>query len=101
MVQPWKGLLKPDDIDIVAPDGTVRSRVKGYYSGNEFIIEDMNVDVQTGDEIRRLLPNGKEETFVVENTKFYHGGPFGSHYQVSISRPRQFERHLEEPHKAK
>jgi hypothetical protein len=26
-------MIIPDDIDVVAPDGSVRSRVKGYYSG--------------------------------------------------------------------
>jgi len=91
MTQPWK-MIKPDDIDIVAPDGTVRSRVKGYYSGKQFIIDDMSVDVRVDDEIRRLLPNGREEAFRVTDPKFYDG-PFGKHYQVSISRPQNFAPH--------
>jgi hypothetical protein len=90
-MRPWSALIQPDDIDVVAPDGTVRSRVKGYYSGKQIIIDDMSVDVQPGDEIRRLLPNGKEEAFVVDDPKFYKGGHFGSHYQVSISRRREFD----------
>src|SRR5471030_3120805 len=28
-MRPWSALIQPDDIDVVAPDGTVRSRVKG------------------------------------------------------------------------
>jgi len=93
MTVPWKELITPDDIDIVSPEGQVRCRVKGYYSGKQFIIDDMNVDVQPGDEIRRLLPNGKEEAFLVDDPKFYRNGPFGSHYQVTISRRGSFPRH--------
>jgi hypothetical protein len=91
----WRELLKPSDIDIVAPDGTVRSQVKGYYAGTgkEFIIDDMKVDVRPGDEIRRQLPNGKEEAFVVEDPKYIDSEHFGAHYRVSISRPHIFERH--------
>ena len=86
MSPPWKALSLPDTIDIVAPDGTVRSRVLGYYSGKQFVIDDMTVDVREGDEIRRTLPNGREEAFIVKDPKFYKGGPFGPHYQVEIGR---------------
>lgn len=87
-------MITPDDIDVVAPDGSVRSRVKGYYSGKQFIIDDMSVDVQEGDEIRRLLPNGREETFLVVDPKFYKDGHFGSHYQVAIQRRGVFDKHV-------
>jgi hypothetical protein len=90
---PWKQLIKPEDIDVVAPDGTIRSQVQGYYSGKQFVIDDMSVDIQPGDEIRRLLPNGKEDVFFVEDPKFYRDGPFGSHYQVSVSRRGSFPKH--------
>ncbi len=91
-MKPWN-IIKPDDIDVVAPDGQVRSHVKGYYNGELFIIDDMTVDVRPGDEIRRLLPNGREETFVVGDPKFYNDGPFVSHYQVSITPRGVFDRH--------
>ena len=87
---PWKSLIKPDDIDVVSPEGEVRSRVKGYYSGTQFVIDDMSVDVRAGDEIRRMLPNGREEAFFVEDPKFYDGG-FGKHDQVKISRRGTFD----------
>lgn len=90
-MKPWS-MISPDDIDVVAPDGSVRSRVKGYFSGKQFIIDDMTVDVREGDEIRRALPNGREEAFVVTDPKFYKDGHFGSHYQVSVARPRVFDK---------
>lgn len=91
-VKPWT-MISPDNIDVVAPDGSVRSHVQAYYSGNHFFIDDMTVDVQTGDEIRRLLPNGREEAFVVTDPKFYKDGHFGSHYQVEITRRGVFDKH--------
>lgn len=91
-MKPWRNVTSPDDVDIVAPDGLVRSRVKAYYSGKQFIIDDMSVDVRPDDEIRRLLPNGREETFVVTDPKYYSDGPFGPHYQVAIVRRGVFDR---------
>jgi hypothetical protein len=44
--KPWKHLIEPDQIDVVAPDGTVRCRVEGYYGGNIFTIDDLTVDKQ-------------------------------------------------------
>jgi hypothetical protein len=93
MVQPWKMLGDRQEIDVVAPDGTVRCRVIGYYGGTEFIIDDMTADIRQGDEIRRLLPNGREEAFVVRDPKYYGQGPFGPHYQVKIARGGVYPEH--------
>lgn len=84
---PWKRLTKPDQVEIVSPEGEIRSRVLAYYSGNLFVIDDMTVDVRPGDEIRRRLPNGNDETFRVDDPKFFDGS-FGKHYQIKISRPK-------------
>jgi hypothetical protein len=91
--QPWKTLIKPQNIDVVAPDGTVRSTVFGYYSGDTFTIDDLSVDVRPGDEIRRLLPNGNEETFNVDDPRYHEGTHFGSFYKVKVSRKGAFPRH--------
>jgi hypothetical protein len=49
---PWRRVIKPSDIDIVAPDGTVRAHVQGYYAhtGEMIFVEDLSIDVQPGDE---------------------------------------------------
>lgn len=85
---PWKGMTDPDEVEIVSPEGEVRSRVQAYYAGNMFVIEDMSVDVRAGDEIRRRLPNGNDEAFRVDDPKFYGSGGFGKHYQVKVSRSK-------------
>ncbi len=93
MSPPWKMLSQPDEIDIVAPDGAVRCHVFGYYSGSQFIIDDMKADVRPGDEIRRMLPNGNEEAFTVLDPKCFKAGAFGPHYQVKIDRSGIYPRH--------
>jgi hypothetical protein len=92
VMQPWKAVCQPDEIDVVAPDGTVRCHVIGYYSGSQFVIDDMKADVRPGDEIRRMLPNGNEEAFTVLDPKFFKGH-FGPHYQVKVGRSGIFSRH--------
>jgi hypothetical protein len=88
------GLVRRDEkIEIISPEGELRCRVKGAFTGTMVLIDDANADVRVGDEIRRQLPNGKEEAFVVDDPAFYSGGPFGAHYQVKVSRPKVFDKH--------
>jgi hypothetical protein len=92
MSAPWK-MIKPDAIDIVAPDGSVRCTVQGYYGGTHFFVDDMKVDVREGDEIRRMLPNGRQEAFIVQDPKYYGRGLVGpAHYQVRVGRSKVFDR---------
>jgi len=75
------------DLDIVAPDGSVRCTARGIVSGNSITIDDTSILIEPRDEIRRKLPNGREEVFVVtEPTYFdgFHGIP--AHYQIKITR---------------
>lgn len=83
---PWRELIDAEPIDVVAPGGLVRSRVQAWFSGEQFIIEDMSVDVRPGDEIRRALPNGRDDVYAVTNPTCYMAGPFGPHYQIEVSR---------------
>jgi hypothetical protein len=80
------------DIDIVALDGSVRHRTKAIVDAKLITIPDPNVLIQVGDEIRRRLPNGAEETFEVTDPAFYnafHGIP--AHYQVKFRRKGTFQ----------
>lgn len=92
-MKPWAMTGKPESIDIVAPEGEIRSSVLAYFAGNIFVIEDMSVDIQAGDEIRRPLPNGKEQAFTVKDPVCYPSGPFGPHYQVKIAPKGMFDQH--------
>lgn len=66
------------DIEIVAPDGTVRQRTKALIDSKQITIPDSAALVMVGDEIRRKIPNGTEEAFEVVESMFreaFHGIP--------------------------
>ena len=67
--------------------------MRAWFSGRQFIVEDMNTDVRPGDEIRRPLPNGRGEVFAVEDPTCYASGAFEPHYQIKVSRQRTMDRH--------
>jgi hypothetical protein len=80
------------DIDIVAPDGTVRYRTKGIVDPKSVIISDSSLLIQPGDEIRRRIPSGVEETFEVIDPVYHESfaGAIPAHYQVKVRKKGMF-----------
>src|SRR5258706_9478467 len=81
-------------LDIVASDGTLRSSTEGVVSDKSILIEDTSQVIEVGDEMRRILPNGREEVFVVEDPAFkekFHS--IDAHYQVKVRKKGTFPRH--------
>jgi hypothetical protein len=79
------------DIDIVAPDGKLRYRTKGLVDPKSITIPDSSLLIQPGDEIRRRIPSGVEETFEVIDPVYYqafHDIP--AHYQVKVRKKGTF-----------
>jgi hypothetical protein len=79
------------DIDIVAPDGTVRHRTKGLVDAKSVTLPDPSIVIQPGDEIRRRIPSGVEEAFEVVDPVFherFHGIP--AHYQIKVRKKGTF-----------
>ncbi|NEU14696.1 hypothetical protein G3T14_21695 [Methylobacterium sp. BTF04] len=78
-------------IDIVAPDGSVRCSTKAILDSKLATIPDPNVVIFTGDEIRRKIPNGTEETFEVLDPTYHDKfGGIPAHFQVKIRRKGTF-----------
>src|SRR5581483_2781027 len=78
-------------LQIIAPDGTVRSTETGIMSSKSVTIPNEAAVIHVGDEIRRKLPNGIEEAFEVVDPVYhshFHGIP--AHYQVKIRRKGSF-----------
>ena len=79
------------DLKIIAPDGSVRSVEKGIVSSKSVTFPNSSAVIHAGDEIRRTLPNGIEETFEVLDPVYhekFHAIP--AHYQVKIQRKGSF-----------
>jgi hypothetical protein len=78
--------FKTDKCDIVAPDGSVRSSPQALFAdANLITIEGKQTVVLPGDEIRRVLPNGTDETFEVIDPVFYNTGIMSPHFQIKVS----------------
>ena len=79
------------DIDIVAPDGTVRHRTKATVHAKSVTVPDPSLVIKPGDEIRRRIPSGIEETFEVVDPAFHEKSDIiPAHYQVEVRRKGMF-----------
>lgn len=78
------------DFELVAPDGSVRGRGKAQFDGNTVMIHDSNLQIFTGDEIRRTLPSGVDEAFEVIDPVFYGSIAALAHFEVKVKRKGTF-----------
>ena len=85
------GSFPKSTFGIVAADGTLRGQVEAIATGKEIIIPDETVVIQPGDEMRRTLPNGMDETFAVIDPVFVQE-TFGipGHFQVHVRKKGTF-----------
>jgi len=65
--------FNPIKVTIFAPDGSVRAEPLAVISARKIQTEDVSIHVQPGDEIRRPLPNGSDEVFVVTDVQYSDG----------------------------
>jgi hypothetical protein len=81
--------------EIIGPDGIVRTTVEAIDGGDgTIVVPDALVIIQPGDEMRRALPNGTDETFDVLDPQFhenFHGIP--AHFQVKVRKKGTFPHH--------
>lgn len=77
--------------DIVGPEGELRGSTSAIHTGELIVVSDPSLVILPGDEMRRGLPNGTDETFEVVDPQFYekmHGIP--AHFQVKVRRKGTF-----------
>ncbi|WP_298303017.1 hypothetical protein [uncultured Erythrobacter sp.] len=46
----------------------------------------MSADMEPGDELRRQLPNGKDDVYLIKDPALYRTGMVPDHYQVKVER---------------
>jgi hypothetical protein len=80
------------DVDIVAPDGTVKYRTKALVGPKDITIPDASLLIEPGDEIRRRIPSGVEETFEVIDPVYHESfaGAIPAHYTVKVRKRGMF-----------
>jgi len=72
--------------EVVAPNGQVRGTVQAMFAGSTIFVDDQMADIRVDDQLRRKLPNGNDEVFVVTDPRFYNDPEFGPHYQIKFRR---------------
>lgn len=83
------GLMnKGEEARVEKPNGDVLGPYKAMFAGSTIIIDDPKADVEEGDSILRLLPNGKDERSYVTEATFYDMGVgrMGPHYQIKFKK---------------
>lgn len=93
MRKPWQRLVKATKVEVVTPEGEIRSTSTAYFTGEVVIIDDMKVDIRVGDELRRQMPNGNDEAWRVDDPKLFETSVLAPHYQVKVSRPQIHPHH--------
>lgn len=92
-MSPFKGFPHSDFV-VVSPEGEIRGKGSGIFSGKHVIVFDEKLTVFVDDEIRRTLPNGSDETFTVVDPKFFGRiATVPAHFQIEVRRKGSFPHH--------
>lgn len=77
-----------EDARVEKKNGDVCGPYKALFAGNTIIIDDPKADIEEGDTILRLLPNGKDERSYVTAATFYNMGVggIGPHFQIKYKK---------------
>ncbi len=75
-----------DDAYILKRDGSRCGPYKAKFAGDTIIVNDQMADIDDGDTVVRLLPNGKEEHKEIYKANFYDTsiGGFSPHFQLKV-----------------
>lgn len=79
-------LTAKDDAYILKSDGSRCGPYKAKFAGDTVIVNDKMADIDDGDTVIRILPNGKEEHKEIYKANFYDTGVggFGPHFQLKV-----------------
>ncbi|HAU5067991.1 TPA: hypothetical protein JD045_21095 [Citrobacter amalonaticus] len=75
-----------DDAFILKPDGSKLGPYKAKFAGDTVIVNDQMADIDDGDTVIRVLPNGKEEHKEIYKANFFDRGigGYGPHFQLKV-----------------
>ena len=79
-------LSAKDDAFILKSDGSKFGPYKAKFAGDTVIVNDPMADIDDGDTVMRILPNGKEEHKEIYKANFHDRGiaGFGPHFQLKV-----------------
>jgi len=76
-----------DTVTLVKKDGTKHEDIQASVQTGKIFIADGSVPLEEADRLVRALPNGMEESFIVEDRGYYtRHGDIPEHYQAIVRR---------------
>ncbi len=76
-----------DTVTLIKENGTTHENVRAGVQLKMILIADVSLPVEAGDKIKRVLPSGVEETFIVTDPGFHQKfHSIDAHYQVRFKR---------------
>lgn len=80
-------MLSNAEVFVRKNNGTQIGPFRGTLSAKSFIVMDKKFEVEEGEHIVRVLPNGREETYLVRTAQFYDGhGGIPPNWQLEIQK---------------
>lgn len=79
--------LMRDKVAFVKKDGSRKENVAASVQSGQVITFDMSIDIEDGDVIERVLPNGRLERYVIVDTGYQPGlHSIPASYQIKVSK---------------
>ena len=76
-----------DRVTLVQKDSLKFENIRAGVNSGSILIADISLPIEAGDEIKRALPSGLEETFVITEPGFQQAVlDFDAHYQIQYSK---------------
>ncbi|HEY8579072.1 MAG TPA: hypothetical protein VIL72_04245 [Beijerinckiaceae bacterium] len=73
--------------DVVAADGSVRTTIRGVFTGEQVAIPQADVDIRPGDQMLRRLPSGLCEVLQVVRPRLeHHADSAAPFYRIDVNR---------------
>ena len=94
----FQGFLT-DKVTLLKRDGSVHENVAAGVQSEMILIADVSLPVERGDKIKRRLPSGVDEIFVISDPGFQAAfGTIAAHYQIRYEREGTARPNVAPPH---
>lgn len=82
--------LLTDKVSLIRKNGDIVDNIFASVQGRKVFMDDMNLKMEDGDKLIRILPNGKEETYLILNLKYLLFGDL-SHIEIDVKKDTQID----------
>lgn len=84
-----------DEVTLIKKNGELFRNIRALVQTNTILIDDVSIPIEEEDQIKRILPNGLKEKYLVID-RGYKGpiGSFKAHYQVKVEKETKVKKEV-------